>query len=252
MPQRRAIVAICALLVVGCWSETGSDLLAGAERNVGQDLLPESTLEPSTEPPAESTTESTTDPAIEEQAALAAWLAYQTAVVDKNGAAAASVLSSESIDYYAGLLDATLYATAAELDQMPVVDVTTVLISRLRYDADALEVLDGRRFVELTVKDGLVDESTAVGVTFDQVEIDGPVAVLRTSNPDQELQEMEMRREAEGWKVHVVTALRELGQPLQRYAESEELSPSAASLELIRRRAPNVDAGILEPPRPRP
>ena len=233
------------MLVAGCGSEAGSDLLAGAAP-----VPPPSSVQPppdSTEPaPA-----ATVDPTVEADAALASWRAYQVGVLGRDGAATAAVLTGESIDYYAALLDAALHATTAELDRMPVVDVTTVLIARLRYTADTLDDLDGRGFVELTVRDGLVDESTAEGVSFDRAEVDGSTALLRTSAPDQALQALEMRREADGWKVHLVAALRELGQPLESYAETEGLAPSAASLELIRRRAPNVTDSVFQPLRPR-
>ncbi len=255
VPKGRAIVAACALLLTGCSSEVGSDLLAGADRNVT--LGPaapstESSIEVPPEPlPSESAPPTSADSSADATAALAAWQTYQAAVLDRNGAAAAVALSGGTLDYYAGLLDSALYATAAELDRLPVVDVTTILIARFRYPADELQALDGRGFATRIIRDGLIDESTAEGVRFDQAEVAGGTARLRTTAVDQRLQTLEMRREADGWKVHLVAALRELGQPLENFALTEGLSPTAASLELIRRSAPQASASVLEPLRPR-
>ncbi|MBW3573993.1 MAG: hypothetical protein KY450_03865 [Actinobacteria bacterium] len=248
MPKRRALVAACALLVVGCGSEAGSDLLAGADRNV--------TLDP---PVSEVDVESTPDPSADAAAALAAdqagafaaWQAYQAAVLDRDGEAASAVVSRGTHNYYAALLDAALHATEAELDQLPVVDVTTVLIARFRYSAGQLDALDGRGFMALTVDDGLIDDSTAEGVTFDQAEIVGDSAVLRTSAADQKLRMLQMRREDGAWKVHLVAAVRDLGQPLDRFAREQSLSPTAASLTLLRRSAPEASSDVLQPLQPR-
>lgn len=249
MPKRRALVAACALLAVGCGSEAGSDLLAGADRNVTLEVGPESPAEPP--PVSEADVDPSADAAADQADAFAAWQTYQAAVLERDGAAASAVVSRGTLDYYAALLDAALHATEAELDQLPVVDVTTVLIARFRYPAAQLDALDGPGFMALTVDDGLIDDSTAEGVTFDQAEIVDDSAVLRTSAADQKLRMLQMRREDGAWKVHLVAAVRDLGQPLDRFAREQSLSPTAASLTLLRRSAPEASSDVLQPLQPR-
>ena len=189
------------------------------------------------------------DTAAAQAAVRAAWDTYQVAVLDGDGAAAVDVLSKGTIDYYDELADAALHADHPALDRMPVLDVVTVLVARYEYPADKLVGLNGRRFLELAIHDGLIDESTVAGLTFDQVEISGSTARLTTSDTTQALRAIDMRKEGGRWKIHLVALMREFGRSLDRSAARQGMSPSEAALEFTRMGKPHAGENLFELPR---
>lgn len=196
-----------------------------------------------------SVTTSDDHTAAAQAAVRAAWDTYQVAVLDGDGAAAVDVLSKGTIDYYDELADAALHADHPALDQMPVLDVVTVLVARYEYPVDKLVGLNGRRFLELAIHDGLIDESTVAGLTFDQVEISGSTARLTTSDTTQALRGVDMRKEGGRWKIHLVTLMREFGRSLDRSAARQGMSPSEAALEFTRMGKPHAGENLFELPR---
>lgn len=223
MLRRCALVALMLSVVLACGGQGDSD--EGATSSV-----------------ATSDDHTTTA----QGAVVAAWESYRAAVLDGDGAAAVDVLSQGTIEYYDELAEAALHADQPALDRLPVMDALTVLIARYEYPPDRLVRLNGRRFLELAIHDGLIDEATVAGLTFDEADISGPTARLTTSDTTQALRGLDMRKEGDRWKVHLMTVLREIGRSLDRSAAQQGMSPSTFALEFTRMGRPHADETLFE------
>lgn len=185
----------------------------------------------------------------EQSAAVAAWDEYKRAVLDADGAAAADVLSKGTLGYFGDLVDATLHADQARLDELSVADIMTVLLARYEFRYKTLSALDGRSFVALAIDNGLISEATVARQAFTRAELSGEAGRLLAPDPEQLPPTLDLRKEAGRWKVHLVPLIASVSRMLDREASKTGASRSAYALSIVQRGRPQADDSLFRPMR---
>lgn len=237
--SRAAAIGVAAVLAALAGSGCSDD---GRRLDDAEGVPTTALPEPDAAPP------STVDPAADRAAALAAWEAYRAAILAKDGAAAARVVSEGTFAQYAATLDRALTMNRTLLSREDTFDVLMVLAVRSQFNAAEIEGLDGRQFFELGVNEGLIAESTVQGLVFDGVVVTGDEARLTTSNADQAARGMHMRREAGAWKVDLGEYMTSLGAQFDRLGSQQGTSRIETALKMLGVEPGSADAErLLEP-----
>jgi hypothetical protein len=108
------------------------------------------------------------------QALYDAWKAYRTAILTRNGEAAAELVAEDTFDFYEGIREKSLDTTAAELEGLPAMEQASVLEMRIHIPAATLRSINGRELFALATTMGMtgtegsekmsVTDATVVGV----------------------------------------------------------------------------------------
>lgn len=109
----------------------------------------------------------------------ASFESYKDAVLSKNGAAVAPLVSKESLRHYDRLRDIALTDESSELDTLQWVDQMQVLMFRQLVTVEELGAMSRREVVAFVFDRNMLGKDLERTSTFDQLEIEGDVATAR-------------------------------------------------------------------------
>lgn len=131
---------------------------------------------------------------------------YQAAVNQRDGAAAARLVTAETRAYYGRLRDLAVSASEAEVRAMPLMERINVLMYRHRIPADELRALPAGEAFAYTIQNGWVDATDGEEVASQgEVYGEGDRAVLRYG------EDMPFARESGAWRWDMMTMIRGVG-----------------------------------------
>lgn len=133
---------------------------------------------------------------------------YQAATERRDGAAAASLVSRETREYYGRMRDLAVSASEADVRAAPLVDRINILMFRHRVPADALRALPAAQAFAYTIENGWVEAMDAGEVAeLGEVYSEGDRAVLRYGEED-----IPFLRENGAWRWDMMSVVRSIGE----------------------------------------
>ncbi|HEX8275338.1 MAG TPA: hypothetical protein VF615_22080 [Longimicrobiaceae bacterium] len=147
----------------------------------------------------------------EAEAVRAAMYGYKTAVVRRDGAAAARLVTRRSRDYFARMRDMAVFAPEAQVRAAPPMDRLVILTLRHRVPADELRALTGDAVFAYTIDHGWVGSDAArrpPGRIEGEVFGEGDRAILREG-----FQDTQFVREDGAWRWDMLRLFEEAGAP---------------------------------------
>ncbi|MFD0203658.1 MULTISPECIES: hypothetical protein [Saccharothrix] len=202
-----ALLALAAVLLVGACG--GGTTTAASSSSAG-------------------TTSSTTpsvDAAAEEEAIRQAFADYRDAARAKDGAAAAKVLSQDSLDYYREMRDLSLTGTAEQLGDQGTTTMMMVYVMRAEFDATELRGMSAEQLVAAAVEKGLVSESSLDNVDLGTMTVDGETATAKMTVSGKPAGiEMTFRKEDGSWRFDAHSIMAAVDESLKAVAKQQGLS----------------------------
>ena len=126
---------------------------------------------------------STAGSAASAQSVTASFNDYASAVNAKDGDRSAGLMSSSSVSYYDRMRKLALDANKQALAKERVIDQITVLSMRAQLPPKVLRTASARKLVSTSVRQGLISQNSAAGITLEQIRIDGKTACLLYTSP---------------------------------------------------------------------
>lgn len=231
--------AVAALLVgigaLGCAGQSGSAPLP-PPIGAPSAAVPTSSAQPS--------------PAEVEPAVRATFESYGQALLDRNGSAAAALVTTDTIEYYGTL--ATLASTGGpeEIGARSLTDRLSIALLRVRRTPAELAQMDGRRLFEYAVEAGLVDESSVANNQLGSIRVDGEralaqVVVGSTPSPFN----YEFVREGDRWLFDIVSLIHATDPVLRQAARQAGRPEDELIFQLVESSTgQRVDASIFARP----
>lgn len=129
---------------------------------------------------------------------------YRAALIEQDGARAASLAAEDTLDYYAEMKELALTASRSELKDRRIVDQLTVLMLRHMLAPDELEAMDGRDVFVFSVEEGLTSETSVQRLEVGEAKVSGDRAVLGVEVDGREAPfTFVFEREGDRWKIEL-------------------------------------------------
>ena len=153
-------------------------------------------------PGTDPSEETERDEGADEQAIEEAFEAYKAALLGREGERAAGLVTRATIDYYDEMRTLALEADRAELENRRILDRFTVLMLRHVMTAKQLKPMTGEDVFAFAVDEGLIGESTVVGMEPEDVTVSGDVGTLNVALSGENASfEYLYRYEDAGWRL---------------------------------------------------
>jgi hypothetical protein len=175
--------------------------------------------------PLPRTTASGVDPAADKTAVAQAFTTYQKALVAKDGKTVASMLTADTIAYYAGLKKLALTAKEPYLRRARISDQLAVLYLRASVSADDIRRWSATDLAADAVQRGEVNTSTIERMTVGEVLISGDTASV-TMILDGKANPLALAfwREGGRWKFRMIPLLEAIETAMRAQAKELHLT----------------------------
>jgi hypothetical protein len=150
---------------------------------------------------------------------------YAKAVSAKDGTAAATRMSTASIDYYDHIRHLALDADRSTLAKQTLIDQLTVLTMRGTLNAALLRTASAKTLIQESVDEGLIGNGSLPIEGLQQVKVDGDKAtaeLVLTGSTSQ--YPVAFERESGTWKFDVTTLLKPAESALEQAETQSQLS----------------------------
>lgn len=144
----------------------------------------------------------------------ASFESYKDAVLSKNGAAVAPLVSQESLRHYDRLRDIALTDESSELDTLQWVDQMQVLMFRQLVTVEELGAMSPQGVVAFVFDRKMLGKDLERTSTFDQLEIKGDVATARhiargvsAGGPEREAKFRWVKEDDNVWRIDLLEAI---------------------------------------------
>jgi hypothetical protein len=145
----------------------------------------------------------------EAKAAQVSFATYLDALSRKDGAAAAGVVTSATLEHYGTMRVAALEAAAKEVRRLGVVDQLFVLILRAQIEPKDLQRMSAPQLFAEAVQRGWIDASAVARASLGKIDVRGNLAVAKMVSEGQELPfDWQFVREKGVWKNDLLHVLR--------------------------------------------
>lgn len=150
---------------------------------------------------------------------------YKSALLARDGQAAASLLDAHTRTYYSDILEQVRYADSLEILALPPMDKITVLAARVRMTTEELQGFDDDGFLVRAVELGMVsDEKTQLikigTLSGDKKKAEAPVISQGREMP----WNYEFYKEDGDWKLNLVATFPEINELLAGLALGSNIS----------------------------
>jgi hypothetical protein len=159
---------------------------------------------------------------------------YRAAILADAGTAAAEMVSSASIEYFASMRQLALYASSKEVRSQSLVDQMQILTFRHRIDAERLRAMSSKQLFAYTVDRGWTGKAGVLELELGSIRVVGDVAfvnVLKDGKPTR--LEYQYVREQNTWLWDMEPALHSTNKGLKMLAAQRELSNEELVLALV-------------------
>ena len=189
--------------------------------------------------------------AVDEQGAVkATFKAYQTALVERDGAGAAAIVDRGTIDYYQRMRDLAVSGKAEQVKRLALLDKLMVVRMRHQIPLTKLKAMDGKAALAFGVTQGWIGSDVAK-VEAGPVEVDGArasVAFVVDGKPTP--LKLGMWRENGVWRVDLISLFRISGAAFrQRQQESGKSEDDFVRMLVGQLAGKPVRATIFNPPK---
>jgi hypothetical protein len=188
--------------------------------------LPELTISATAGAAANATpTAATTPSAADEVAVTRAFGEYRAALLARDGKKAASLLSTDSVAYYAKLRALARTAPEGDLRAAPLFDQLAVLVLRATLPAKTIRSASATEIVVQAVEIGLIGEAAVRSLSVGTVKVSGEVATaMMVKNGEEGPLAMVFHREGARWKLNLLPLLESGETALQQAALQQGLT----------------------------
>jgi len=154
--------------------------------------------------------------------------AYKAASIADDGAAATALLSRDTLAYFDELLDETLTADQARLDQLDPGRRCLVLAARILATPEELQRMSSAELAALAFRYKLLGEDIAEEHELEIAALDERRAMgrLRTGDQVLEYQQQHFVRDPDGWRVSLLPFLAEWHNALVERAKEMGIEPN--------------------------
>ncbi|MDQ1292919.1 MAG: hypothetical protein QG608_800 [Actinomycetota bacterium] len=148
-------------------------------------------------------------PPKDSQAIYDAWKAYKTAILTKNGKAAADLVAEDTFDFYEGIREKSLDTKAAELEGLSASEQLSVLVMRIQIPAATLRSINGRELFVLGTKMGMTDAEGSNRISVTDATIVGTYGrAIYVLDGEKTKLKMHFRYEDGRWKVKLMDLMK--------------------------------------------
>jgi hypothetical protein len=191
----------------------------------------------------------------ERQEITRVWNRYREALVARDGAAAAALMTESTFKFYDRQLRLALFADKQELGRADTLDRFAVLLYRARLSPEQLEKMDGQQLFHMAVDSGWVGSDLNIEVKVNRVA--GDTAHVHFVKDEKEISSNValLKRENGVWKIDL-NELMLMSRPallksFDRVAEQSKSSVNDAIVMTIEKiTGKTLDDDIWLPPRP--
>lgn len=135
----------------------------------------------------------------------AAFEAFRSALLTKDGDAFAGLVAEETLDHYEELRDLALTASRAELTERLLGHQIYALFLRHEFPPERLADLDGPAIAAALVNEGAISEGAVDGVRAGAITVSGSDATVEASvKGDASAFSYTFRRESDSWKIDLI------------------------------------------------
>jgi hypothetical protein len=137
--------------------------------------------------------------------------AYRTALLARDGATAADLVTAETWAYYREMGDVALTADEAELRNMDFVDRLTGLLFRHALTVEDLQALSGEELVAVSIDHGWISRDRTAGLTLVNYTIEGDTATAYSRGRDGKPTKSKMTfyQERGAWRIHLLDNIKQ-------------------------------------------
>lgn len=190
----------------------------------------------------------------ERSAVRATFAAFRAAAGAGDGARAVELLDHATFDYYDRMADLARSAPAARVRSLGLLDRLVVLSIRHRLTPEEVAALDGRRLVEVGIRDGWLGGGATARTELGSVTVAGDVATSTAfldGGADPHV--LVFQREGEAWRFRLTSTNAAAAEALDAAARQSGLPPDAFLESLLERATGRpVLPAAWEAPVPRP
>jgi len=170
----------------------------------------------------------------EAAAVVAAWDGYKEALVDRDGDAAAAIVTPETLSLYDEWRLLALHSTADDLHERAAPARLSALLFRQQVEADRLAEMDGRQLFAAAVDGGWVGSDIPAEVRVTRIDGDQAYVNLIQNGRALPVELPLVRRVEDDWKVDIA-----------RLVEITEPQITAVVAQLAQQRGTDEDAALL-------
>lgn len=225
------LLPLVLALVVGCSPPPGRPS-AEPDPAEAESAGGEQTAEAPDTEPAGSGDEGDTSP--EAQAVSAAWDGYKNALVDRDGEAAAGLVTPETLTLYDEWRRLALHSTEEDLHERAAPARLSALLFRQQVEAERLAEMDGRQLFAAAVDGGWVGSDIPAEVRVTRIDGDQAYVNLIQDGRALPVELPLVRRVENDWKVDIA-----------RLVEITEPQITAVVAQLAQQRGTDEDAALL-------
>jgi hypothetical protein len=159
--------------------------------------------------------------------------AYRSALMDRDGQAAADAVTATTIAKYQEYRDLALTGDESTVKALSIVHRLTVLIVRHRTDVAALKVMDGRALLAHGVEQGWVSQNSVVRLKLGEVTVLGDSASAEATSGGQPAGRFLFAKEQGRWKLDLAKLLTATDPALRAAAKEQGVSENEYIFSLI-------------------
>jgi hypothetical protein len=150
---------------------------------------------------------------------------YRSAIKDRNGLTAISLVTSATIDSYEAHRDQALYSTRAELEQRPIFERMIVLNFRLRFTLAELQITPGAELFSRGIEQGWTNTAALNDSSLDKLVIGEVRAQAQmVARPGDAGAPIHFALEDGVWKVDLVSLAEAVEASLLVYLTSDDVT----------------------------
>ncbi|SOD50386.1 hypothetical protein [Pseudoxanthomonas wuyuanensis] len=170
----------------------------------------------------------------DEEAVRAAFQAYKTAVLDRQGVNAADRVTSGTLDAYQRYRELALNGDRATLQALPITDRLQVLIIRHRVPTGQLHAMNGRAVFIYAVDRGWIGRESVVRTSIGEVSVDGDTATagMRMGQAETPMN-FEFQRQQGQWRFDLMPVIRMSESVFAQMAEQHRISENQLVMNLV-------------------
>ena len=150
---------------------------------------------------------------------------YKKFILEGKGVEAAKWVDNKTISFYDKMLNMSLYADSASVQDLGIIDKLTVLSVRHRVPVEELLPMNGRDFFAYAIDHGMVGKNSVMTIEIGEVKVEGNFANGQmVSNGQKSPLYFQFNKEEGEWKLDITSLFPASNAGLKQMIESEEMT----------------------------
>lgn len=162
------------------------------------------------------------------------WSAYKDAILSDNGAKAATLVDTNTIQYYDQVIDWVRNADSATVIQLNTLDMMMVLLIRHRSTDEEIRAFTGESLFIYAVNNGMVGKESVKENSISSITIEGNIAKaqLSVSGTPTEMS-FTFRKFGRQWKLDLTTVLKDSIDAINTVITNMGITPTEFILAML-------------------